>query len=149
MNGKSTNYPHGIQIDLDGRGGMADERFVPGSRSEAGTGAFAAAALPGVFWVAPAPCKVISAVERHGVVAGQAGTMQVEKVPSGTAPGSGTVVLATAFDGTTTINTNVSSAALATSAATLAKGDALALKVASGALTSLAGACVVVTVEYL
>ena len=149
MNNKGTNFPKGVQIDADGRGGLGDERFLAGSRSEACTGSFTAAALPGVFWIAPAPCKVISAMERHAVVAGQAGTIQVEKVPNGTAPGSGSAVLATAFDATATVNTIQTAAAGSAPAINLGKGEGLAIKVGSGALTSMTGCCVVVTVEYM
>lgn len=149
MNGKGTNFPKGITVDYDGRGGLGDEKFLPGCRSEACTGSFTAAALPGVFWIAPAPCKVVAAVERHAVVAGQAGTIQVEKVPNATAPGSGSAVLATAFDATATINTLQSAGPAAAPASNLGKGEALAVKTASGALTSMTGCCIVVTVEYL
>lgn len=101
------------------------------------------------FWLAPAACKIIAAQERHVTVAGQAGTLQIEKLASGVAPGSGDVTLASAFDLTSTANTPVEKAAVTTAAATLAKGDALALKVASGAATSYALGTITVTMEWL
>lgn len=110
---------------------------------------YAAATLPLIFWTAPAPCRIIQATERHTTVAGQAGTMQIEKVPSGTAIGSGTVTLASAFDLTSTAATVVTKLPLATSAKVLAAGDSLAGKVASGAATSLAGATLTIVLEWL
>lgn len=109
----------------------------------------AAADVAKTFFVAPATCKVICARERHVTVAGQAGTLTIEKLPSGTAPGSGTVVMAAAFDLTSTANTVVSKDALATSAAVLNDGDALCLKLASGAATSYALGTITVTLEWI
>ena len=124
-----------------------DNKYVVGSRFQVTFHNFASADCAKTFFIAPCNCKVIEARERHVTVAGQAGTLQVEKVPSGTAVGSGTVTLASAFDLTSTANTVVTKTALTTSASTLATGDALALKVASGASTSLALATLTVTME--
>ena len=149
-NFKGTNYKYGIQLDINGDGALTDEKFIPGSRSVITYSPFSAAGIPLIFWIAPASCKIVSAVERHITVAGQAGTMQVEKIPSGTAIGSGTVVLASAFDLTSTASTNVTilgSATLATQS--VAKGEALAGKVASGAATSYANGTLSITVEWL
>ncbi|OCZ54314.1 hypothetical protein [Dehalobacter sp. TeCB1] len=145
---KMTNSKYGICLDMNGDGGLTDEKFIPGSRFEVQFPNLAAAQIPGLFWTAPYPCKVIRAYERHVTVAGQAGTMQVEKTPSGTAPGSGTATLATAFDLTSTANTNVSVSALTTAAAQLAAGDSLSTKLASGAATSYAGGCLSVVLEW-
>jgi len=146
---KGTNYKHGIQLDIDGSGGLADERYIPGSRDYVVYAPFAAADIPAIFFVAQVPCKVISCYERHVTVAGQAGTLQLEKVPSGTAMGSGTVMLASAFDLTSTANTNVLINAVTTSGATMAKGDAMACKLASGAATSYANGILHILIEYL
>lgn len=146
---KGTNFKYGIYLDINGDGGLADEKFIPGTRFEVTFAPVAAATIPTIFWTAPYPCKVVRAIERHVTVAGQAGTMQVEKVPSGTAIGSGTVLLSSAFDLTSTANTNVSAIALTTSAAVLASGDSLAGKVASGAATSYANGILTVIVEWL
>lgn len=148
-NSKGTNFKYGFQIDIDGSGGLGDEKFIPGGRDYAVNFAVAAATIPVIFYTAPAACKIVKVIERHVTVAGQAGTMQIEKVPSGTAIGSGTVLLATAFDLTSTANTNVTVNALTTAAGTLAAGDSLACKVASGAATSYAGGTVTVVLEYL
>lgn len=146
MNGfKGTNFKYGIGLDILDQTALGDARFIQGARHEITFAPIAAATIPTIFFVAPKACKVISAVERHVTVAGQAGTMQIEKVPSGTAIGSGTELLASAFDLTSTANTNVTK----TSTATLAKGDSLAGKVASGAATSYAGGVVTVTIEWL
>lgn len=145
-----TNFKYGLQVDMNGDGGLTDERFIPGTRSVITYSPFSAAGIPLIFYIAPAPFKIISATERHITVAGQAGTMQVEKIPSGTAIGSGTNVLATAFDLTSTASTNVTvlgSATLAT--ASVAKGEALAGKVASGAATSYANGSLSITIEWL
>jgi hypothetical protein len=147
---RGTNYKYGMQIDINNDGGLTDERFIPGSRHEVMYSPFSAAGIPLIFWIAPAPCKIISATERHITVAGQAGSMQVEKIASGTAIGSGTNILATAFDLTSTASTNVTvlgSATLAT--ASIAKGEALAGKVASGAATSYANGSLLLVVEWL
>ena len=146
---RGSNYKDGLYVDIDGTGGLTDEKFIPGSRFEIAF-PIAAANIPQAFWTAPYPCKVVRAYERHATVAGQAGTLQVEKTPSGTAPGSGTTTLASAFDLTSTANTNVIIQATATTAnATLAAGNSLSTKLASGAATSYAGGVVTVVLEWL
>ena len=141
-----TNFPHGVCVDIDGGGGLGDEKFIPGSRTEISV-SLAAASLPSLLFTAPYPCQVIRAYERHVTVAGQAGTMQIEKVPSGTAPGSGTNVLGSAFDLTSTANTNAVISGLST--VPLAVGDSLGVKLASGAATSYAGGTLTVVLEWL
>ena len=146
---KGSNFRYGLYVDIDGTGGLTDEKFIPGSRFEVSF-PIAAANIPQAFWTAPYPCKVIRAYERHVTVAGQAGTAQIEKTGSGTAPGSGTATLASAFDLTSTANTNVIIQATGTTAnATLAAGDSLSTKLASGAATSYAGGVVTVVLEWL
>lgn len=142
---KGTNFKYGVGIDVSDQSSLGDDRFVKGMRTTVTFAPVADATIPTIFFVAPNACKVVSATERHVTIAGQAGTMQVVKVPSGTAIGSGTELLASAFNLTSTANTNVTK----TSTAQLAKGDALALKVASGAATSYAGGVVTVTIEWL
>ncbi len=122
---------------------------VKGARFSVGFSQFAAADIAKTFFIAPAPCKMVLAQERHVTVAGQAGTMQIEKLTAGQAPGAGVVTLASAFDLTSTTNTPVTKAALTTAAATLAAGDALCLNLASGAATSLALATLSVEMEWL
>jgi predicted RecA/RadA family phage recombinase len=157
-NVSSGNTPAGYCVEAKASDGatakvklvkIASGNYVKGQRFTVSYDNFAAADVAKTFWVAPAACKVVAAQERHVTVAGQAGTLQVEKVPSGTAPGAGTVALAATFDLTSTANTVVEKAAVTTAGATLAKGDALALKVASGAATSLALATMTVEMEWL
>ncbi|MCK9579355.1 MAG: hypothetical protein M0Q92_02755 [Methanoregula sp.] len=101
------------------------------------------------FFIAPAACRVVSAYEAHGTVAGQAGTLQIEKCNTGEAKTAGDVVLASAFDLTSTINTPVSTAAVADGKELLVAGDQLRLNLASGAATSLADAVITVLMQWL
>lgn len=146
---KGSNFKYGIYVDINGDGGLGDEKFIPGSRFDIGQSGLTAASFPQILFTAPAPCKLIRAIGRHATVAGQAGTAQLEKVPSGTAPGSGTNLLANAFDLTATINTNQVENALPTlSTISLATGDSIGIKVASGAATSYAGGTITVVLEW-
>jgi hypothetical protein len=122
---------------------------IVGSQFEVTYPNFAAADVAKTFFIANAPCKVVSARERHVTVAGQAGTLTIEKLTTGEAPSAGDVVLAAAFDLTSTANTPVSKAAVTTAAGTLAAGDALCLKLASGAATSYALGTISVLCEYV
>lgn len=135
-------------VDKDGNFDILSQ-FVKGERFQVTYPQVAAADVAKTFFIAPAACKVISAYERHVTVAGQAGTFQIEKLNTGEAPGAGDVVLAAAFDLTSTANTPVSKDALATAAASLVAGDALCLKLASGAATSYALGTITVTMEWL
>jgi len=107
-----------------------------------------AADVAKTFYIANAPCKVISAYERHVTVAGQAGTLTIEKLTTGQAPSAGGVVLATAFNLASTANTPVSVAGVTTALGTLVAGDALCLKLVSGAATSYALGTIVVLMQY-
>lgn len=124
-------------------------QHVAGSRFTVTYPQVGAADVAKTFFIAPAACKVVSAYERHVTVAGQAGTLTIEKLTTGEAPGNGDVTLAAAFDLTSTANTPVTKAAVTTAAGTLAAGDALCLKVASGAATSYALGTITVTMEWL
>lgn len=132
-------------------GGSAEPQgtYIDGSRFSVTYPQVAAADVAKTFWIAPAACKILSAQERHVTVAGQAGTLQIEKCTSGEAPGAGDELLAEAFDLTSTANTPVEKAAVTTAAATLAKGDALCLKLASGAATSYALGTITVAMEWV
>lgn len=144
-----TNFGHGIQVDPLNLNGLDTEKYIAGTRHTAQFPQVAAADMGKTFWIAPHDCKVVNAYERHVTIAGQAGTMQIEKVPSGTAIGSGSNVLVTAFDLTSTANTSVKQTGLTTSAAVLVAGDSLATKLASGAATSYAAGTLEVTLEWL
>lgn len=96
----------------------------------------------GVFFTAYWPCEVLIVTERHTVAGTSAGsvTLNLVKVPSGSAIASGTSVLVSAFDLKSTANVPVNklgSAQLST-ARQLKPGDSLAA-VSSGTLTSLEG----------
>lgn len=124
-------------------------QYIKGQRIAVSFPTFAAADVAKRFWVAPAACRVISATEIHSVVAGQAGTLQIEKCNTGEAAASGDAVLASAFDLTSTVNTPVTVLAVDDGKEALVAGDSLFLKLASGAATSLAGASLTVVVEWV
>lgn len=123
--------------------------FIKGVRFTVTYPQIAAADVAKTFFIAPAACKIVSAYERHVTVAGQAGVLTIEKLTSGEAPGSGDDLFTTGFDLTSTANTPVSKTAVTTAAGTLAAGDALCLKVQSGAATSYALGTISVTMEWL
>jgi hypothetical protein len=135
-------------IDKDGNFDIPAQ-FVKGERFQVTYPQVAAADVAKTFFIAPAACKIISAYERHVTVAGQAGTLQIEKLTSGEAPGAGDVLLASAFDLTGVANTPVNKDAVTTAVAILAAGDALCLRLASGAATSYALGTITVTMEWL
>lgn len=122
---------------------------IPGSRFEVTYPQVAAADVAKTFFIAPAACKIVSATERHVTVAGQAGTLTIEKLTSGEAPGAGDVLLAAAFDLTSTANTPVTKTGVTTAAGTLAAGDALCLKLASGNAASYALGSITVLMEWV
>jgi len=110
---------------------------------------FAAVGVAFIFFVAPFRCRVTKISEVHATVAGQAGTLTVERLQGTEAPGSGDDLLATTkVDLTATINTVQSPALTATVAhLVLEVGERLCLKLASGAATSLANAALTVELE--
>ena len=100
------------------------------------------------FWVAPAKC-VVDYVVASWSTASSSGTLNVEKVPSGTAQGSGTDLLSSTISTAGSANTN-SEGTLETTSATveLAAGDALAL-VNGGTLTNLVNLHVTVGLHWI
>ena len=102
-----------------------------------------AATVSEVVWIAEVKCKLVSVRERHRL-ASTSGTLMLEHVPSGTAPGSGTNQLTGTISLSGTINTNVSGTLIA-SPTTFNVGDALGTEIA-GTMTSLAGG--LVTCEF-
>ncbi len=148
-NQKGTNYKYGIQIDKNGDGGLTDDKFITGNRFQLTFPQIAAADVAKIFFIAPKACKIVSAYERHVTVAGQAGVLTIEKLNTGVAPGSGSDLFTTGFDLTSTANTPVTKTAVTTSAASLVAGDALCLKLQSGAATSYALGTLTVTMEWL
>jgi len=129
--------------------GLSVGAWVKGSRFDVTYPQVAAADVAKTFFIAPTACKVVSAYERHVTVAGQAGALNIEKLTTGQAPGAGGYVLAADWDMTSTANTPVSKAAVATAVGTLAAGDALCLRLVSGAATSYALGTITVTMEVV
>jgi hypothetical protein len=127
------------------------EGTMVGTNFQASYGPFAAAQITAanMFFVAPAACKVLSASFSHTTVAGQAGTMQVEKCTSGEAAGAGDAILAAALNlvGTTLVPETVASTLNA--AASMAAGDVLRLKLASGADASFADGALTLLMQWL
>jgi predicted RecA/RadA family phage recombinase len=123
-------------------------QFIPGERFTVTYPQVAAADVAKTFWIAPAACKVISAQERHVTVAGQACTLQIEKLAAGEAPGAGDAVLANGFDLTSAANTPVEVLAVADGKENLIKGDALALKLGAGVATDYALGTITVVLEW-
>lgn len=141
----------GSEIEIFSGAGIAalPAQFVAGEKFQVTYPQAAAADVAKTFFIAPAACKIISAYERHVTVAGQAGVLTIEKLTSGEAPGSGDDLFATGFDLTSTANTPVTKTAVTTAAGTLAAGDALCLKVQSGAATSYALGTITVTMQWV
>ena len=122
--------------------------YIAGQRFTVSMPSFGAADVAKGFWIAPAACTVIEALEAHGTVAGQAGTLNVEKCNTGEAAAGGNAVLATGWDLTSVINTPVTLAAVATGEEDLVDGDELRLIITAGSAASLADAVVTVVLEW-
>lgn len=100
----------------------------------------ATAANYGTFFTARWPMEVLRVTERHGTLGTDAGavTLDVEKLASGTAKGSGTSILSSTFSLKSTINTPVTKEGVnLSSARQLKENESLALK-SSGTLTAVA-----------
>lgn len=104
--------------------------------------AAATAANYGIIFTATNPCAVIRIIESHTVVGsdGSAVTLNVERLEPADALDGGDVILTTAFNLKSTINTPVikESIDMVKAARTLSQGDRLAL-VDAGTLTAVAG----------
>lgn len=135
--------------ELNKLAGLATGAAIVGNQFEVTYPQVAAADVAKTFFIANKACKIISARERHVTVAGQAGVLTIEKLTSGEAPGAGDDLFAAGFDLTSTANTPVSKTAVTTAAGTLAAGDALCLKVQSGAATSYALGTITVLMQYV
>ena len=138
-----TRFPNGISIDT------TNGQFVSGQKFVASFPNFAAADVAKTFFIAPVACKVVSIMESHATVAGQAGVLTIEKLTTGEAAGNGDDLIGTGFDLTATIDTPVTKTAVTTAAGTMAAGDRLCLKVQSGSAASLAGATLTVTLQIV
>lgn len=106
----------------------------------------ATAANYGIFFTANQAMKIVR-VRARWEVASTSGTLQIKKVPSGTAKASGTDVMSATISTAGTADTNASGTLSATEATiTLADGDSLAL-VSGGTLTNLVGLTITVTLQ--
>lgn len=108
----------------------------------------------GTFWIAPAPCTVVSAMEVHQAVATDGGTvtLQVQRLQGTEAAGAGDNLLITPFNLKGTANTVQYGSLVLTRDAgigytNLAKGERLCLTT-TGVLTGLRTVTVVVTVQF-
>ncbi|HUC20402.1 MAG TPA: hypothetical protein VMR98_02825 [Candidatus Polarisedimenticolaceae bacterium] len=91
----------------------------------------------GMFFVAPFPCSLVTAVERHGAVATGPATLDIEKLAVGILSGSGVSMITSTFDLVGAANTVQSKKPTTVSSnAGLDTGDGVALK-PSGTLTFL------------
>lgn len=104
----------------------------------------AVAANYGVFFIAPDDCYVESYRECHGTAA-SAGTIDLENLSDGTAPGSGVSVLTSTVNfANAANNVQTGTVSLVSSNIALERGDRLAHKV-TGALTNLSDVSIMVT----
>lgn len=102
----------------------------------------------GVFYIAPMPGKVVSIWEVHGTAA-TGGNLQLEKLSSGSAVGTGANVLQMAFNATATAKASQQgSVTLDAWPRQFVSGDMYAIKT-TGALTNLNEVAIVMMVEYL
>lgn len=111
-------------------------------------GPLAAADVAKQIFLADRPCRLLMAKARWGTKAGQAGSLTIEKCTAGEAAAAGDVALAAAFDLTADNDTTVSKLAVADGKEVMAAGDALRLKLASGAATSLADMIGTLLIQY-
>lgn len=114
--------------DLKRKGGVAITHTIPST-------AAATAGNYGVFFIAPRAMTIMWVAESHQV-ASTSGTLNLEILSSGVAPGSGDSVLGTAFDLSATADTpQTAEGTDLTSTRVLSPGDRLAL-VDGGTLTN-------------
>jgi len=101
-----------------------------------------------VYWIAPAKC-VVDSVDARWNTASTSGTVTVHKVPSGTAPDSGTALLSSTISTAGTADTTTAGTLSGTAATLeLADGDGLQL-VDSGTLTNLVDLTVTVGLHWI
>jgi hypothetical protein len=99
----------------------------------------ATAAKYGTFFIAPFPCVLVAAYERHGALGtnGGAVTLDVEKLATGTAKGAGVSMLASTFNLKATVDTyQYLTPSLTLANRQLLTGQAVALK-SGGTLTAV------------
>lgn len=110
---------------------------------------FKAADVANGIWIAPFPCKLVEAIESHGVVSSGAAQVSLEKCNTGEAAGAGTEVLASGFDMTSTVNTPVTDAAVTSGEENFIDGDQLRVVLASGTATGIVDAVITAVFERL
>lgn len=99
------------------------------------------------FFIADRPYYLISITERHETAATNGDTVMLKKVPSGTAPASGTDMLSTGILLNGTANTNLAGSLSTTAGVrSLAAGDALSM-VTTGTLAALKGVTISVVLR--
>ncbi len=109
---------------------------------------FAHASIANIFFIAPFRCRITKIQEIHETKAGQAGTLQIERLQGTEAITEGDQLLVTtiALGGTDdTVQTPTLHATPAT--LILEVGDRLCFELTSGASTTLANACITVELE--
>lgn len=133
----------GLNVLVDG--GLRENGAVVDRRKHI-THAFDANSVSDVFWTADARYVIETVNARFRVAGGAGATLQLEVVPSGTAPEGGTDQLAAVIDlENGTVNTNLPGTLIA-SPTVINPGDGLGV-VLAGTLTNLAGASVTVTLK--
>ena len=149
----ATNIWHFLSgLKITGDLELATGQHVKGQRFTVSVQQIFGGISAGVFFVAPAACKVVSAYERHTTVCDAADVANLEKLNTGEALGAGDLVLGTGFTLNSTANTPVTRAAVTgddAPKASLVAGDALAIRLTSGDGTDYAGGNITVTLEWL
>lgn len=122
---------------------------VPSAQQKSITRVLGALDVSQTIFIADEPLQITAIKAVWGVVGGAAAVLNVEKLTGTTAPGSGTALLTSSFDLTTTVNTVNTGALTATLASLqLAVGDRLSAKL-GGVLTGLVGCCLVITFKKI
>lgn len=98
-------------------------------------------------FVADNYCRVRSVRVVYNVAADSAGTLQVEVLTNGTAPGSGVNQLLSAINLSTTVNTPIKGSTVDPTTV-ISPGQSVGV-VLGGTLTNLTGCVVSITIEYL
>lgn len=147
------DYPAYIQVDeirVERPNGFVGF-VVPITIRVPDTTAATAANYTACFFIADRSYEVMECIERHETAGSDGGavTVMLKKVPSGTAPASGTDMLTAGISLKGTANTNASGTVTSTIAnKRLVRGDALSL-VTTGTLTAVAGVTVSVRLKAI
>ncbi len=123
-------------------------QHLKGTRFTINSQELAAADFPVPLFIAPAPCKVISAYESHGAIGNTSLRIDLEVLNSTLSAGNGTTPLNGSFNGTSAIDTPVSLNATSAGIATLAAGGRLGA-VSTGAPLNYATGQITITMEWL